>query len=70
VPGIEGIIRCPRCKKVLNHGLGDRVAAIIDRIGGKWFKRLMKGKCGCEKRQAWLNRVGQWFYSDRKHDPT
>ncbi len=43
----------PRCEK----GLGDRLAAILKRVG---VERLLKwtGKdCGCGKRAKWLNRV-------------
>lgn len=52
---------CPKCGKVYRRGLGDRLAAILEQIGGSWFKRTYKqvtGKdCGCGKRQVQLNRA-------------
>lgn len=37
-----------------SNGLGDRLAALLSRLG----IRKRQG-CGCEARQAWLNRLGE-----------
>lgn len=58
-------IKCFQCGQVVtsegfNPGLGDHIASIIDACGGRIYKRayrwLFRKECGCNKRQAKLNR--------------
>lgn len=45
-------------------GLGDIIATITHYTGIAWLtKRLTRGKCGCDKRQARLNTLGSRLYA-------
>lgn len=55
-----------RCKSPNTQRLGDRLAAIIHYTGLAWLiKHIVRGKCGCEKRQEQLNvfdsKIRQWI---------
>lgn len=61
----RGTVRCKACgTSIVLHekGLGDYVAAMLNAIGGdhlaKLYERLTGKRCGCKKRQAWLNQLG------------
>lgn len=61
-------IKCFQCGQVVTSegfkpGLGDRLASIIDALGGRYYKQfyfwLFGEDCGCEKRAGWLNQVAE-----------
>ena len=57
-------------------GLGDRVERRLSRLGitQQWYRTVkqrfgLMPTCGCDKRKAWLNRVGRWWQGvGAKHD--
>lgn len=60
------MLKCGQCGRLVSVGRigwGDMVAAIIDRLGGRLYKRLRGGRCGCAARQAKLNSLGDRFRS-------
>ncbi|TXG78466.1 hypothetical protein E6Q11_00985 [Candidatus Dojkabacteria bacterium] len=50
-------------------GLGDTIEKILGPVG-RWYKRLRRGKCGCDKRKAKANkyrrRPGEWLFRRKK----
>lgn len=54
VPGYFEVFLEGRDRKPKRRGLGDVVAAFLERLGIR-----KRPGCGCEGRQAWLNRLGE-----------
>lgn len=62
-------LKCPQCWRTITNrshvlAIGDIIATITHYTGIAWLtKRLTRGKCGCDKRQARLNTLGSRLYA-------
>lgn len=63
-------ITCPQCGNSIGayqRGLGDLIQSILDRLGGRLYKRIYRWAfnhpCGCQSRQAALNTLGERLHA-------